>query len=321
MKLVDIHHHFLPREYALKWSQSGQLPPGLRLPPWDIDAALSFLNEHGIQTAILSLSAPGLGIASSPEEARSLARMCNEYAAKLKNAHPDRFGFFATVPLGDISTGLEALKHSFDVLGADGVTLFTSYGGRCLGSSDFKALWCELDQRKAVVFVHPSLPIQPGDGYEGMLPPPLVDFPHETTHAAVNLITCNTVRDYPNCKIILSHGGGTLPYVATRIAHLAVDAGLLAGKTADDVLVDAISFCFDVALIGFTDPLELLTRFAREDHILWGSDYPFARPNTIRKQLEQFAVSDITPASRASIAYGAAIALFPRLRSVLHQPL
>ncbi|KAJ8129803.1 hypothetical protein O1611_g3826 [Lasiodiplodia mahajangana] len=319
MKRIDVHHHFLPPQYALKLNESGQIPPGLRLPSWDTDAALDFLDRNSIQTAILSLSAPGLGIVSSPEEAQSLARSCNEYAAEIKSAHPDRFGFFATLPLDNVTAGLEELNHAFDVLGADGVTLFTSYNGKYLGSGNFKPLWHELDKRKAVVFVHPATPKEPVASWEGMLPPPVVDFPHETTRAAVNLITSNTLRDYPGCSVVLSHGGGTLPYVATRIANAADDAGLLAGKTADEFLVDAKRFYFDLALTSFSDPVALLTRFAEEDHILWGSDYPFARQKSIDKQLDSLGSFDGDLRLQASIANGAALKLFPRLGQVIGQ--
>ncbi|KAI1416398.1 amidohydrolase family protein [Hypoxylon sp. FL1857] len=310
---IDVHHHFLPPEYALAWKNSGQIPPGLHLPPWNVEGTISFLDRNDIQLAMISLSAPGLDIASSPEEARSLARKCNEIAAGIRDAHPERFGFFATLPLDDVASGLDELSYALDVLKADGVTLFTSYKGKYLGNADFKPLWKELDQRAAVVFVHPASPGKPSTAQDHILPPPLIDFPHETTKTAVHLITSNTVRDHPNCKIILSHGGGTLPYIVTRIANAAADAGLLAGKTADEVLSEAKKFYFDLALTSYTDPITLLSSFAAEDHILWGSDYPFARDKTVKSQTEDFKSLQMKPAAKESMTYRAALKLFPRL--------
>lgn len=261
---------------------------------------------------MLSLSAPGLAIVSSLSGAKDVARKTNEQAAEIRDAHPDRFGFFATLPLDSIADGLEELRYALDVLGADGVTLFTSYGGRYLGHEDFRPLWRELNTRAAVVFVHPTSPEEPGAPHDVAIPRPIIDFPHETTRAAVHLITSKTVREHPDCKIILSHGGGTLPYVATRIAHVATEVGLVS-MTPEEFLADAKTFYYDLALTSYDDPIALLTRFAAGGHILWGSDYPFVRDKTLQTQLDTFSSVQMESEPRQLIKNGAAVKLFPRL--------
>ncbi|TGJ81026.1 hypothetical protein E0Z10_g7740 [Xylaria hypoxylon] len=314
MGYIDVHHHFLPREYALAWKESSHVPQGLTPPSWTIKSDISFLDRHNIDAAILSLSAPGVSIAASPEEARQLARQMNEEAATIRNSNPTRIGFFATLPLEDVAVGIEELCYALDTLEADGVTLFTNYNGRYLGHQDFRPLWRELNQRGVVVFIHPISENSPGCAHTGALPPPIVDFPHETTKTAVNLITSDTVKNNPNCKIILSHGGGTLPFVATRVANLAADVGLVA-KTADEFMEEAKSFYFDLALTCYDYPITLLTSFARENHLLWGSDYPFAREKTIENQILSLVSSTTAPEMRESIMNGAAVRLFPRFRT------
>ena len=94
--------------------------------------------------------------------------------------------------------------------------IFSSYSQRYLGHPDFRTVWAELNRRKAVVPIHP--------GFEGMDPieeprhlaPPVIDQTHETTRTVVNLITIGVTRQFPDVKIILSHAGGTLPYVVRR---------------------------------------------------------------------------------------------------------
>ena len=88
---------------------------------------------------------------------------------------------------------------------------------------------------------------------ESWLPPPMIDFPHETTRTAVHLIIADTVRDHPNCKIILSHGGGTLPYMAIRIAYQSEEAGFMQ-KSAAEFMKEARGFYFDLALTGYSYP-------------------------------------------------------------------
>jgi len=85
------------------------------------------------------------------------------------------------------------------------------------------------------VLLHPHLD-SPNAGAvpDPFLPRPVVDFPHETTRAAVHLLVGNTVRDFPGVKIILPHGGGTLPFLAPRVAQAE-----LGGKGKKEFLADA----------------------------------------------------------------------------------
>lgn len=225
---------------------------------------------------------------------------------------PFSFRLFATLPpLDQTGPCLEELRYSLDVLKADGVVVLSSYDDKYLGHQDFQPIWKELHHRNTVVFVHPSFGQTWGASSDPTIPRPIVDFPHETTRTAVNLITSNTIRDFPNCRIILSHGGGTLPYVATRIANQTADLRLK-DKSAASFLSDAKSFYYDLALTGYEGPVKLLTEFAQADHILYGSDFPFAREETIKPQIGNIRAAAIDDNVRVSIDCGAAKRLFPR---------
>lgn len=244
------------------------------------------MDKNSIDCAILSVSAPSLTIIQDKDEANKLAREINSYAASLRDQHPSRFGFFTTLPaLTDIPACLSEIEYSFDRLGAEGVTLLTSYNGRYLGHPDFGPLWAELNKRSAVVFVHPSQGAVPQLS-EPAMPGPMIDFPHETTRTAVSMIIGNVVRDNPNVKIILSHAGGTLPYMATRVAYQVGGTPFVGNRTAGEFLDDAKKFYFDLALSAYDGPFELLKKFAGSDHITYGSDFPFAKPDSIKMQAE-----------------------------------
>lgn len=283
------------------------------MPAWSTELSLDFMDRNGIGITILSLSAPATAFVKDRAESASLCRQVNEYAASIRDQHPSRFGFFATLPsLDDIPACMEEIAFSFDVLGADGVTLMTSYGKSYLGHVDFRPIWNELNRRGAVVFIHPTINFSAGAIENPYVPPPLIDFPHETTHTAVHLIVSNTVRDFPSCKMILSHGGGTLPYIATRVAHMCAD-GKFAEKTAEEFIEEARNFYYDLALTAYNYPLELLRDFALRGHILYGSDFPFAREMTSKPQLAFLEQCVMTEEADYSIRRGAALELFPRL--------
>src|SRR5690349_18622758 len=97
---IDTHNHIVPAPYA-DWLRSKGLDAGgLPIPEWSPESAIAFMDKHRIQTAIMSVSTPGVHLGDD-SEAREKAREVNEYAAEVVRKHPGRFGFFATLCLPD----------------------------------------------------------------------------------------------------------------------------------------------------------------------------------------------------------------------------
>ncbi|PQE24622.1 Amidohydrolase family protein [Rutstroemia sp. NJR-2017a WRK4] len=312
---IDVHHHFLFKDYVDTLSQQGGDPSGWHTPEWSEELDQEFNKRHGITTTILSLNAPGPGIVSGPASAK-LARVANEEAAAIRDAHPQQYGFFAAVPsLLDTEAALSEIQYALDVLKADGVTLFTRYGdgNYYLGHEKFKPIWDELDKRAAVVFIHPTHPVDITP-VNKLLAQPVIDYPHETTRAAVDLIVSNTVRTHQNVKIILSHAGGTLPWLAHRPASL-VGFSKKIGKSLEEFLADAKSFYFDLALSGSPEVVSYMLNFAKKDHVLFGSDFPYADESIISYFNSRLAgaLGEMGDGERDGISFGAAHKLFPRL--------
>lgn len=281
------------------------------------------MDQHSIKTSILSLTAPGTSLLEGKRAAR-LAREVNESGFKLRESDPSRFGFFAAIPPIIDKSGhnntedvLSEIRYALGQLKADGVTLFTRYGpgNVYLGHNSIKPIWEELNRQKAVVFVHPSLPADDRPVSDKQ-PQPAVDFPHETTRTAVDLIINNRIQEYPDVKIILSHAGGTLPYLAHRASHLLHDANFVI-KTPEDFLKDARTLYYDVSISSNLFTLGLLAEFAGDDHILVGTDYPYAPGPTIAANIRWMDEFEAHPNRAEEQNYklqrGNAETLFPRL--------
>lgn len=273
------------------------------------------MDNHDIGTTILSLTAPGCTLLSGPPAAQ-LAREVNESAATIRDAEPSRFGFFAALPsvLEDIDAAVREAIYALEVLHADGITLYTRYGtgNTYLGDSALLPLWTALNERKAVVFIHPTH-LPSSDLVNPHLPQPLLDYPHETTRAAVDLLMNRRVRDFPNCRIILSHAGGTLPYLVMRAAHALPDYGL-STQPAEEFLADAKSLYYDLALSGNEYTLALLLSFVGPSKILFGTDFPYAPLKTVVTNVVDQDKFEMNEDVRKQIARKNAVRLFPRLK-------
>jgi predicted TIM-barrel fold metal-dependent hydrolase len=294
--------------------EAGGDPSGWPIPNWTAEEDKAFMNQEQISFAFLSITAPGPAIVKD-SDAQQFARKTNLYAASLRDAHPSRYGFFAALPsLLNKEVAKEEIIYALDTLKADGVTLFTRYGkdNHYLGHADFQEIWDLLDSREATVFIHPTHAVDT-NLVNPHLPQPMIDYPHETTRTAVDLLMSNTVRNHPKCKIILSHAGGTLPYLAHRPAIMLPFLGQK--KLPKEFLEDARQFYFDIALSSTPQTLDLLTKFAKPGHILFGSDYPYAPEPAIKQLNRDFdTYCDTHPMFADSVNRSAALALFPRLK-------
>ena len=300
---IDIHHHILPPEYISSLAAIGvKTVDGVTFPKWDIESSLAFMERQGITAAITSISAPGIYFGDS-DFRQDLARRCNEFSAHLVNKYPQRFGAFALLPLPDVENSIIELEYALDNLILDGIVLLTNINGTYIGDPLFSDLFSELNRRKAVVFIHPNSPPldkQPMPKFNAAV----LEYVFDTTRAVANLIHGGTMKKYPNIRFILSHAGGTVPYLTWRISF---------GKKR---LIDYLKrFYYGTALSCTSYALRSLQELVEPSQILFGSDYPFLPEQAASKMVEGFNNYDgFDTKTRTAIAYENALALFPRFR-------
>ena len=266
---IDVHTHLVPPFWATDLPEHGSDPSGWGAPEWSPEQLLSFMDEEGVAVSMLSLTAPGIEGWKGADRI-NIARRVNDYGAELVSRHRDRFGYFATLALPDVGAGLREIRRCYDELGVDGVCLHSNFDHIYLGDDRFLPVWEELDRRSAVVFVHPTTP--EATVLEG-IPGPIQDYPADTTRSALQLVIKGHLSRFEHVKIILSHGGGFLPYAASRFAELT--ASLHPERSAESLMAEMKRFYFDTALVA-PSGLPSLLAFAQPNHILYGTDYPYA---------------------------------------------
>jgi hypothetical protein len=107
---IDVHHHLLTPEYIEEMAKVGVVEAGgVAFPHWKPEDSLAVMDRAETQMALLSLSSPGLCFGDATKE-RKVARVMNEFAAQTMTRWPNRFGFFATLPLPDVKETYATVK-------------------------------------------------------------------------------------------------------------------------------------------------------------------------------------------------------------------
>jgi 6-methylsalicylate decarboxylase len=295
---IDVHHHVVPPQYA-----DDSMP--IKLP--DTEAQLRSMDSWQIRTAITSLT-PRV-VLKNLHRLRQVARTCNEFQARMILEHPSRFGSFALLPLPDVDGALEEITYALDILHLDGVGLFSSVDNRYLGDPLFDPVFDELNQRKAVVFIHPTHCEAPE--HTQLHPPPfVVEYVFDTTRAIVNLIFTGTLSRCPDIRFIVAHGGGAVPFLAQRISMLEGHRG---AKGVTDVIPTLQSLYYETASTTAGYALRSLQELVEPTHILWGSDLPFVYGQRLQAEVDHWEAYDGFDADeRSDIEENNALRLFPR---------
>ena len=312
---VDIHQHFVSPAFLATLNAKNASTPIPGLGAWkDFSPAraVETLDRVGVQTAMLSITAPGVWFGDA-EEARKLAREMNEYAAaKMVSDHKGRFGLFAVLPLPDVDGSLREIEHAFDTLKADGVGVLTSYGKAWLGDPSFAPVMAELNRRKAVVYTHPTDALC----CQGLIPRvanQTLEYPTDTTRTIFSLVVSETAAKNPDVQFIFSHAGGTLPSVAGRLLGAEMTADNLSKPAAPNTrLFQLRRFYYDTA--GSANPVNMtaLKTLVPTSQIVFGTDAPFFDG---APQVQGLARAGFTPDELRTIERDNALRLLPRFRA------
>jgi len=279
--VIDMHSHIITPEFMSALDKEGRLlDEGFPLPKWDAEAQLKWMDEAGIHTSVLTLAAP------QPTSAK-VVRATNEAAAKLKYEHPDRFRFCAALPLPDVDAAIEEARYALDVLSADGIKLATNVNGQYLGAPEIDTLFSFLNERKAVVILHPHRPEPVNKQVMQQTPLAMQEYLSETTRAVSNMISRNVLARYPNVKVVVPHCGAYLPLMVPRMKSLT--PVMQANKLVGDIDWDAnlAALYYDLAGAHSPEVIRMLLTITTPDHLLYGSDYPYVAPQVLTQSLQR----------------------------------
>lgn len=284
---VDVHTHIIIPEYVEVLKAHGaELEETFPLPAWDAERHIAFMDSASIRTAVLTMPDPQPYYDDTEESAKCIRRV-NEVSAKVKQQYPGRFKFCAALPLPDVDAAIREAIYALDTLGADGVKLATNSRGQYLGDKELDPLMEVLNERHAVIIIHPHRPTPYPEEIIATTPLAMYEYPAETTRAVVNMLSRNVLVRYPNLKVVVPHCGSFLPLALPRMKSILpamVEQGYMQPINWEGNLS---RLYFDLAGNPTVDVLHSLLTLTTPDHILYGSDYPYLPDVVLKSNLQR----------------------------------
>ena len=184
--------------------------------------------------------------------------------------YPDRFIGIAGIPTAagePLDMAIKELERCVNELGFKGTLLnpdpYENTGTHppALGDQYWYPLYEKLCELDIPAHIH-------GTGSRSPREPYSLRFINEETTAVFGLINSNVLKDFPNLKIVVSHGGGAMPYQLGRF-----QAGSMRREEGDRFIDGMHKLYFDTVLYT-KDAIELLLKVVGPERALFGAECP-----------------------------------------------
>lgn len=239
---------------------------------FDWKLRIQHMDQAGIDVSVVSLTCPNVYWGG---EAISLqaAVEANDNVADAQREYPDRIRWFASLPWEYPQRAVEELERAC-AKGAVGVMVLANVAGKSLTDPMFAPIWKAIDDKALPVLVHPTDP--PGVDAMDMTKFDLswsVGFMFDTTLAITRMIFEGFFDQYPNLKIIASHGGGTLPYLVGRFEK-GDEVELPQRRQMKRKPTDYLRHIYYDNITYNLNTMKYLVSVVGEEHVMLGTDWP-----------------------------------------------
>jgi len=261
--------------------------------------------------------------AKPPQVVHMWVRANNDTIARTVKMHPTRFRGVAGLPqvAGEgVQTCFEEIDRCINELGFVGVLLNPDPGegdGKTpnLGSEYWYPLWEKLVKMDVPAHIHSAGCYNGREVYDE-------HFSSEETLSIISIYRSQVLQDFPALKLMVSHGGGAIPFQIGRWrSHHAIHGRRLGTKwkSFDEFFR---KFYFDTCVYT-KDPLELLFKLAGPERCLFGTEKPGSGsgidPETgrsyddVKPTIE--SIASLSAADRTAVFEGNARRVFTRIEA------
>ncbi|MFC8797795.1 gamma-resorcylate decarboxylase [Promicromonospora sp. NPDC057138] len=285
------------------------------------DRRLTLMDEHGIETMILSLNAPAVQAIPDRKRAIEVARRANDALAEECAKRPDRFRAFAALPLQDPDAAAQELQRCITDLGFVGALVngFSQDDQHGNGQEplyydlpQYRPFWAEVARLDVPFYLHPRNPLAQDariyDNHPWLLGPTWA-FAQETAVHALRLMACGLFDDHSSLQIVIGHMGEGIPAMLWRMDHRNAWVDLPPTYPAKRRFVDYFTENFHITTSGNFRTQSLIDAILElgADRIMFSTDWPF---ENIDHAADWFDAASLSEADRTKIGRTNAVSLF-----------
>lgn len=268
---IDVHADYLPRWFVAGLPQHNEMPQAL----WDLEVQREQMARLGVDFRVVC--PPPFAFRYGQEPLRYHARLNDSLADALASRN-DAFIGLASVPLAEPEQAARELERAVGELGLRGVTIGSLVADFTLDDPRLEPFWAAAEATRAVILLHPS-EIPGADRMRRYHLRNLVGNPSGTALAGAQLIFSGVLDRHPQLKIILSHGGGALPWIIGRLDQgyaVRPECGGALARLPSSYLAN---FYFDTIVFS-DDTRRRLCDIVGASRLLYGTDAPFDMSDT-----------------------------------------
>ncbi|MDV7353749.1 amidohydrolase family protein [Rhodococcus oxybenzonivorans] len=294
ISMLDVHTHFFPRD--LPPPSSGAIAEGwpvvvdkghhveiyqrdklvriLNSSAWDPAVRLEDMDRAGVEAQVVMPTPFTFLYDADPDIAIHYAQAQNNALADLVAEGRGRFYGLGTLPLQDPASAATEARRVRTTLGMQGVEIGTHAHRYLLHDPELDPVFRTLDDLDAAVFVHPWQPVEPRRSSHNGLAFGL-GRPVETELAVGSLVFGGVLDRHPGLRICLAHGGAGVPALRGRL-HNGWQRQPAQSRTPTEDPRSVVKRFWVDGLTYDPDVLALAEDTFGPDHLVVGSDYPFA---------------------------------------------
>ena len=293
---IDVHAHIAPVSF-LKEAQKSAKVFGVQVEETDAGHALTFpglptlraaggslseletraewMKEQGVGSQYLAAWLDIQGYTMAPDREADWVRLLNEHMVQTAKGGGSAFRTIAAVPMQDGERAARELEYAVKTLGMLGIMLPSDPADVDVADPSLEPLWAAAEDLDVPVMLHGA-----SHSKWPLVGPSFMAFSMgrtlDTTILAAKLIHSGLLDRHPKLKLMLCHGGGSLPFLIGR-----VDVAYRRGMEKLTELKkggpeDYMSMLYYDTVTVNPRSLKLLLDLAGPEHVLLGSDWVWA---------------------------------------------
>lgn len=217
------------------------------------------------------------------EKASQIAQEANQELSTIIASYPDYFeAGVGMLALNNVSASLKILEKIKADKNLVGAQIFTRHLGKSIADSEFEPILLKAAELHLPLWLHPVFDNRKPDNNL------VFSWEYELSQAMLQLVQSDIFKKAPDLKILVHHAGAMVPFFSGRINHILDPEHAEMFK----------NFYVDTAILGNTPALQLTIDYFGINHVLFGTDAPFAvmpagADEIVSNAIENLDISDL----------------------------